>query len=283
VRTANLGGRLVLVRDGRALDVATASGGMYGPDPQAVFDDWAGFRQWAAAADPAAGSPYDTAELGPPVPRPGQVFAIGLNYREHADEAGYASDSLPSVFTKFRSCLTGPVATVALRGDRCDWEVELVAVIGRHTVDVPAADAWSYVAGLTVGQDVSDRESQLAGEKPQFSLGKSWPGFGPTGPELVTPDELDDPDDLSLGCALDATGEVLQKARTTQMIYGVPRLVEFLSRRCALAPGDLIFTGTPAGVGNARVPRRYLSPGDVLVSTVEGIGELRTTFVAPPA
>ena len=283
MRTANLGGRLALVRDGRALDVATASGGRYGPDPQAVFDDWAGFRQWAGTVDPAGGRPYDPAELGPPVPRPGQVFAIGLNYREHADEAGYASDSLPSVFTKFRSCLTGPVATVTLRGDRCDWEVELVAVIGRHAVDVPAADAWSYVAGLTVGQDVSDRESQLAGEKPQFSLGKSWPGFGPTGPELVTPDEFADPGDLALGCALDATGEVLQSARTTQMIYGVPRLVEFLSQRCALAPGDLIFTGTPAGVGNARVPRRYLGPGDVLVSTVEGIGELRTTFVAPPA
>ncbi|GAB3519581.1 fumarylacetoacetate hydrolase family protein [Phytohabitans suffuscus] len=281
MRTANLGGRLVLVRGGRALDVATASGGRYGPDPQAVFDDWAGFHAWARSADLGAAEPYEPEELGPPVPRPGQVFAIGVNYREHADESGYGADSSPVVFTKFRSCLTGPVAEVALRGDRCDWEVELVVVVGRPAVAVAARDAWSYVAGVTVGQDVSDRELQLGGERPQFSLGKSWPGFGPTGPVLVTPDELADPDDLALGCTL--RGEVLQSSRTSRMIYGVPRLVEYLSGHCALAPGDLIFTGTPSGVGNARVPRRYLAPGDVLVSTVEGVGELRTTFVAGPA
>jgi 2-keto-4-pentenoate hydratase/2-oxohepta-3-ene-1,7-dioic acid hydratase in catechol pathway len=141
---------------------------------------------------------------------------------------------------------------------------------------VTADEAWDHVAGVTIGQDLSERETQMIGTKPQFSLGKSFPGFGPTGPWLVTPDELPDRNDLAISCAL--SGETMQDGRTSALIYTVPQLIERLSAIVTLLPGDLIFTGTPAGIGNARTPKRFIQPGEVLVSTIEGIGELTTRF-----
>jgi 2-keto-4-pentenoate hydratase/2-oxohepta-3-ene-1,7-dioic acid hydratase in catechol pathway len=154
-----------------------------------------------------------------------------------------------------------------------DWEVELVVVIGVRAERVRPGDAWDHVAGLTAGQDISDRALQLAGAHPQFSLGKSYPGFGPLGPSVVSVDEIANPDDLELGCSLD--GEVMQRARTSDLIFGVPDLIARLSAVCPLLPGDLIFTGTPAGVGAFRRPRIFLRPGQELTSWVEGIGQLR--------
>jgi 2,4-didehydro-3-deoxy-L-rhamnonate hydrolase len=136
------------------------------------------------------------------------------------------------------------------------------------------------VAGLCVGQDLSERVTQMASKPPQFSMGKSFPGFGPTGPWLVTPDEFEDPDDLELGCSID--GLQMQKSRTSNLIISVPQLVAKLSSSVRLLPGDLIFTGTPAGVGQGRNPQRWLAPGEELVSYVEGIGELRQHFTAAP-
>jgi 2-keto-4-pentenoate hydratase/2-oxohepta-3-ene-1,7-dioic acid hydratase in catechol pathway len=150
-------------------------------------------------------------------------------------------------------------------------------VIGVRAEHVRSGDAWSHVAGLTVGQDVSDRALQLAGTHPQFSLGKSFPGFGPLGPSVVTLDEFGDPDDLELGCALD--GETMQHARTSDLIFPVPDLIARLSAVCPLLPGDLIFTGTPAGVGAFRRPAVFLQPGQQLTSWVEGIGQLRNSTV----
>jgi 2-keto-4-pentenoate hydratase/2-oxohepta-3-ene-1,7-dioic acid hydratase in catechol pathway len=152
-------------------------------------------------------------------------------------------------------------------------------VIGRRAHRVAAADAWDHVAGLTVGQDLSARDIQMLGSPPQFSLGKSFPGFGPTGPWLVTPDALADRDDLAIGCAVN--GEPVQAARTGAMLFPVGETIARLSAICPLLPGDLIFTGTPAGVGNRMDPPRYLAPGDELVSTIEGIGSLTTHFRAP--
>ncbi|MFB4302142.1 fumarylacetoacetate hydrolase family protein [Actinomadura sp. NTSP31] len=280
MRIGNLGGRLVIVRDGRAVDVEQASGGRFGADPQAVYADWEGFRDWAVSAALPDGAPFEPSELEAPVPAPRQVFAIGLNYRAHAAESGFdAPEGLPPVFTKFVTSITGPVTEVTLPpGGHTDWEVELVAVIGRRARDVAEADAWDHVAGLTVGQDVSERVSQLAGPAPQFSLGKSFPGFAPTGPWVVTPEEFDDPDDLELTSAIN--GEQLQKGRTRDLIFPVPLLVARLSAVLPLLPGDLVFTGTPAGVGLGRDPQRWLAPGDELVSRIEGIGELRQRFVA---
>ncbi|MET8857959.1 fumarylacetoacetate hydrolase family protein [Streptomyces sp. NPDC004579] len=276
MRLATLSDRAVLLTDDGAIDVADASSGRFGPDPMDVLDDWTAFRTWAASADLPAASPYRTADLDAPVPRPRQVFAVALNYRPHATEAGHVPPEVPLLFTKFPSCIVGPDAEVELPKGHVDWELEMVAVIGAPCHRVPAGQGWEAVAGLTVGQDLSERVLQLTGKPPQFSLGKSYPGFGPTGPALVTLDELPDRDDIAIECLLN--GESVQSARTSEMIFSVPQLVEFISGVCPLHPGDLIFTGTPAGVGNRRVPQRFLGPDDVLVSRIDGLGEMRQTF-----
>jgi 2-keto-4-pentenoate hydratase/2-oxohepta-3-ene-1,7-dioic acid hydratase in catechol pathway len=277
VKVANLAGRAALISpDRRALDIAAASGGRFSDDPQRLFDDWSAFLDWAATADMTSATSYNDRDLGAPVPRPRQIFAIGINYTEHAAEAGYPPSSMPVTFTKFPTCLTGPFVEVTLPTATVDWEVELVAVIARDARAVSRDDAWSYVAGLMVGQDLSERTSQLAGAKPQFSLAKSFRDFGPTGPWLVTPDVLTDKNDLAISCAL--SGQVMQESRTSLLVYDIPELITRLSGVCSLNPGDLIFTGTPAGVGNARTPRRFLRPGDELVSSIEGLGEMRQTF-----
>lgn len=279
MRIANLSGRLVLIADDRAIDVERASGGIFAADPQAVYERWGAFRAWAAGADLSAGVSFEASDLGSPVPAPRQTLAIGLNYRDHAAESGFvAPDGLPPVFTKYVTSISGPVTEVALPpGGHTDWEVELVGVIGARAEKVTEANAWSHIAGLGVGQDISERVVQLAGPAPQFSLGKSYPGFAPIGPWLVTPDEFDNPDDLELRCAIN--GEEVQKGRTRDLIFSVPALIAGLSAVLPLLPGDVIFTGTPAGVGLGRDPQRFLAPGDELVSTIEGIGDLRQTFV----
>lgn len=287
MRIANLAGRLVLLTSpgptgspDLAADVEKASGGEFGADPQAVYDRWDDFVAWASGADLPAGDAFDPADLGSPAPTPRQVLAIGLNYRAHAAESGFAApDGEPPVFTKFSSCIVGPYAEVTLPADgHTDWEVELVAVIGRRAYQVSEGEALSYVAGYAVGQDISERRLQMAATPPQFSLAKSLPGFGPVGPWLVTLDELADPNDLELGCAID--GEQVQSSRTSELIYSVPQLVARLSASLPLLPGDVIFTGTPSGVGMGRNPQRWLQPGELLTSSIEGIGELRNRFVA---
>ncbi|HEX9625045.1 MAG TPA: fumarylacetoacetate hydrolase family protein, partial [Streptosporangiaceae bacterium] len=190
MRIGRANGRLVIIDGDRVVDAAAGSDGEFSADPDRVFAVWDRFTEWAGGyAGPGAHTgPLVPGELGAPVLAPSQVFGIGLNYREHAAESGVDAPDVPPVFTKFRSCLAGPYATVELPSDRVDWEVELVAVIGRPAERVPEEKAWSYVAGVMVGQDLSERTVQLAGPVPQFSLGKSFPGFGPTGPWLVTPD-----------------------------------------------------------------------------------------------
>jgi 2-keto-4-pentenoate hydratase/2-oxohepta-3-ene-1,7-dioic acid hydratase in catechol pathway len=159
-----------------------------------------------------------------------------------------------------------------------DWEIEVVAVVGKGGRHIAEADAWDALAGVTGGQDLSERLLQLSGRPAQFSLGKSHAGFGPTGPWIVTPDELADPDDIAFASSL--AGEPLQSGRTADMIFSVPRLVAHLSSVCDLLPGDLIFTGTPEGVGNRISPPRFLQAGESLVSRFDGIGEITQRFVA---
>ncbi|WP_009478407.1 fumarylacetoacetate hydrolase family protein [Rhodococcus sp. JVH1] len=289
MRIANLDNRAVLVVGAgtgaeRAVDIATVSDGRFGPNISAVFDAWAEVTEWAAKQDLRAladdGVDIDRRLLGAPSPAPRQVFAVGLNYHDHAAESGFESPTnLPPVFTKYASSFTGPDSEVTIpAGGNVDWEVELVAVIGRESSQIDESDAWSHVAGLTVGQDISERVSQLRGPAPQFGLGKSFAGFSPQGPWLVTPDEFANPDDLELGCVID--GEEVQKGRTRDLIFPVSKLIAALSRTVTLYPGDVIFTGTPAGVGVGRDPQRFLQAGEQLDSWIDGIGELRQRFVA---
>lgn len=265
-----------------AVDLADASDGRFGPDFPAVFAQWDDVVAWARQARPTGGTPFRPEELGAPSPQPGQILAIGLNYAEHATESGFDSPTdLPPVFPKFRSSLSGPVTEVVLPpGGHVDWEVELAVVISRPAHRVSRAAALDHVAGFTIGQDLSERVTQLRGPAPQFGLGKSFPGFAPLGPALVTLDELADPTDLRITCTLD--GEVMQDGRTSQMIVDVPGLIAGLTQVVTLQPGDVIFTGTPAGVGMGREPQRFIGPGQTLVSTIEGLGELRQHFIAEP-
>jgi 2-keto-4-pentenoate hydratase/2-oxohepta-3-ene-1,7-dioic acid hydratase in catechol pathway len=279
MRIANVEGRLCLLTDDGAVDVHEASDGRFDADPQAVYGRWDEFLEWTSAATPAAARPFREDQLGAPVPRPTQVLAIGLNYHDHAAESGLAAPtSAPPVFTKYPSCITGPFGDVTVPPEgHTDWEVELVVVIGRRAFAVAEADAWRVVAGLTVGQDLSERILQLASTPPQFSLGKSLPGFGPIGPCLVTVDEFDNPDDVELTCSVN--GQEVQKGHTRDLIFGVPALIAYLSRVMPLLPGDIIFTGTPAGVGMGRNPQVFLKPGDELVTSIERIGEMRHRMV----
>jgi len=276
MKLANADGRAVLVIDGGTVDVEQASGGRLPADPQGLYERWDDLRALAEGISrPTA--PLDPMRLRAPAPRPRQLFAIGMNYAAHAAEGGVDPPGFPPTFTKFPTCLTGPDATVVLPSEFVDWEVELVVVIGRTAYEVPGGGGWAHVAGVTVGQDLSERMVQLRPPAPQFSLGKSFPGFGPCGPWVVTPDELAHPDDLEIGCTVN--GEEVQKSRTSDLIFGVDALVHLLSSITPLLPGDLIFTGTPAGVGGARTPPWFLAPGDELESTIEGIGTIHTHFI----
>lgn len=275
MRIANVGDRAALVVEDTVVDVHEASEGLFGPDPMSPFENWDEFTAWAPQVT-AGSTPLEPTELGPAVPRPRQVFAIGLNYRGHAEETGSALPAVPATFTKFPASISGPFDDIEITGDTIDWEVELVVVMARRADRVVAADAWEHVAGLTIGQDVSDRTLQFAAGN-QFSLGKSRRGFAPIGPWVVTLEEFANPDDLALGCSVD--GETVQDARTSDLIFGVPRLIEELSGVLPLLPGDIIFTGTPAGVGFSRAPARALRAGNTLETWIEGIGRMRNRCV----
>lgn len=278
MRIANVGGRAkVIIGDG-AVDAERASEGRFGPALGSVYERWAEFADYFGAKEGLiADEPFSPALAGPPSPHPRQVFAVALNYSEHAKEGGFEAPEDPLFFTKFVSSFSGPVTEVTLPEGKVDWETELVVIISRVARRVSADEGWSYVAGLTVGQDVSERALQRSGPAPQYSLAKSHAGFAPQGPVLVTPDEFADPDDLAIGC--EVNGQTMQDSRTSFMIFPVPALIAYLSQIVTLWPGDVIFTGTPPGVGMGRKPPVFLAKGDRLVSHIEGIGELRQTFV----
>ncbi|MFE2719923.1 fumarylacetoacetate hydrolase family protein [Streptomyces mirabilis] len=277
MKIANRYGRVGLVDGQRILDVERASRGEFGPTPAQVYEQWPAFRAWARTQDPAQGDPYTLEELGAPSPTARQVFGLGTNYRKHAEEVGWAIPEVPLVFTKFPSSVAGPFGAIELSGPRVDWEVEVVIVIGEGGRSIPASQAWNHIAGITAGQDISDRDVQLRPkDNPQHSLGKSFPGYASIGPVLVTPDEYADPDDIALTCSLNA--EQVQNSSTADLVFPVPQLIEYLSSIVTLLPGDLIFTGTPSGVGTVMDPPRFLTPDDEVVSWVAGVGTMRHTF-----
>jgi 2-keto-4-pentenoate hydratase/2-oxohepta-3-ene-1,7-dioic acid hydratase in catechol pathway len=270
-RLINHAGRAALDIDGQRFDLATLSGDSSLADPMVAISRHRALHELAGqAVGRASDGPVDAAALGPCVPRPSKVFAIGLNYRDHAAESNLELPPAPLAFTKFPSCLVGPTADIVLSGDAVDWEVELVVVMGDGGRHIPADQAWNRVAGITLGQDISDRVVQMLGKPPQFSLGKSFDTFGPLGPAVVSVDAFPDPDDIGLWCEVD--GERMQDSRSQHLIFTVPELIAYLSGICTLEPGDLIFTGTPSGVGAGR--GRFLRDGDVVTSGAEVIGTL---------
>jgi len=276
---ANLDGRAKLVRDGRLIDLHDRSAGVFSSDPMQIFERWREFEDWAAKQHAQPDDPELSVDtLSACVPRPAQIFAIGLNYRGHALEADLPIPKEPMVFTKFQSCISAPNAPIPLSSTRVDWEIELVVVIAEGGRDIPEADALKRVAGFCVGQDISDRQRQFADKPPQFSLGKSCKGYGPIGPSVVGLSALSEPDNLHLSCDLD--GERVQDARTQDMIFAVPELVSYVSRYAKLLPGDILFTGTPSGVGAVRNPRRYLQSGQLIRSEIEGLGVLENLCVS---
>ncbi len=275
-RLANVEGRAVLVEGGDFFDLEATSEGFFRPDPMEAYRRWAELS--ALAPGLTSGTPTGAladVELGPPVPRPQKCFAVGLNYQSHADEAGLDVPAVPLVFTKFPSCLVGPTADVELRSDGCDYEGELVVVIGTGGKDIAKADAWSHVAGLTIGQDISDRPAQFAASPPHFDLAKSFDTFGPMGPFVVSVDQFDNPDDLRI--VVDVNNETRQNDSTARMIFDVPTLISYLSRITTLLPGDVIFTGTPDGIGLAQ--GKLLADGDVITTKIEGIGSMTNRCV----
>jgi 2,4-diketo-3-deoxy-L-fuconate hydrolase len=276
-RLVNAGGRPALEHDGGFYDVARLADDDSLATATACLTRFEELHELARRCEEAQpDARLGEVALGAPVPEARQVFGIGLNYKGHAEESGMELPPSPLTFTKFPSCLAGPTTDVPLSGAVVDYEAEVVVVIGRTCRAVPEVAAWEVVAGITAGQDISDREVQLTGSPPQFCLGKSFHAYGPTGPAVVSVDTLRDRDDIALRC--EVWGEVVQESSTSQLIFSVPRLVSYLSSICTLSPGDLIFTGTPDGVGMAR--GRFLSPGDEIVTTVEDVGELRNRCVA---
>lgn len=216
--------------------------------------------------------------IGPVLARVGNFIAIGLNYADHAAEAGLPVPSEPILFNKAPSSLSGPNDEIAVPydGSKLDWEAELAVVIGRRCYKISESDALSAVSGYCICNDISERAWQAEGTG-QWVKGKSGPTFGPLGPWLVTPDEIPDPQNLDL--ALDVNGERMQTGSTATMIFPVATLIAFTSNHMVLEPGDVITTGTPPGVGMGRNPQVWLQPGDEMHLTIRGLGEQRQTVV----
>jgi 2,4-didehydro-3-deoxy-L-rhamnonate hydrolase len=280
MRFVNHAGRMTLVgRDGRGLDVERASAGRLPSAPAAALDRWPELFEWASGQASAGDVDIVDAMLGPPSPAPRQILGVGLNYASHAAESGFDLPEHPLIFAKLHASLAGPFDDLPVSTTAVDWEVELVVVIGRRARRVSAGDAWEHVAGYTVGQDYSERELQFRPSNlPQFSLGKSLPRFGPIGPALVTLEEFEDPSDVELTCTVN--GVEMQRGRTSDFIFSIPELIEYLSAATVLYPGDLIMTGTPSGIGSSRTPPRFLQPGDVVESWIQQIGGMRHAVVS---
>jgi len=274
VRLAVIDGRASLLVDGTVVDIESASVGRFSTSVDELYRDWSTFQAWAAdvAASDRRESDLKPGQWGPLARAPQQIFAAGLNYVDHAAESGFTVPEHPMVFTKFASSISGPFEPLGLPTDSVDWEVELVAVVGAGGRNIAESDGLATIAGFCIGQDYSARDVQMRGVPPQFSLGKSFSGFAPLGPVLVDSESFLAQDDVSLNCWID--DDLVQSAPMNDMVFSVPRLVSELSSIVELRPGDLIFTGTPPGVGFGQTPPRYLRAGEVVRSAITGLGEM---------
>jgi 2-keto-4-pentenoate hydratase/2-oxohepta-3-ene-1,7-dioic acid hydratase in catechol pathway len=223
----------------------------------------------------SAAGEFVTGELLAPIPRPGKVICIGLNYRDHAVESNAPIPDEPICFSKFSSSVIGPEETIELPAacKTVDYEAELVVVIGRGGRNISREDAFAHVAGYTVGNDVSARDWQIGRPGGQWLLGKTPDTFAPIGPYVVTADQVENPSDLAISLRLN--GETMQDSSTKELIFGVDEIIAHISQLFSLEPGDIIFTGTPPGVGMARKPPVFLKDGDVTEVEIECLGILK--------
>jgi 2-keto-4-pentenoate hydratase/2-oxohepta-3-ene-1,7-dioic acid hydratase in catechol pathway len=221
-----------------------------------------------------------TTRLAAPIPKPPKIVCIGLNYRDHAEETKMAIPSVPTVFAKFPTAVIGHRHPIVLpkNSTRPDYEAELAVVIGKGGRHIPEERWQDHVFGYTILNDVSARDFQMATS--QWMIGKTFDTFAPIGPAIVTADEIEDPHQLAISLTL--SGEVMQDSNTSNLIFKIPRLIAYLSSVFTLEPGDIIATGTPAGVGFARHPPRYLKPGDEVTVRIAGVGELVNPVIAEP-
>ena len=275
-KLGNIDGRSALVRNNDYYDLETISGGIVSSigieaiqSEDLLSDLYSKLDSFEATGN------INDVTLGAPITSSINCFAVGLNYRNHAEESGMEIPAFPMIFTKHTSCIVGPFDNVEMRSDIVDYEAEMVVVIGKGGKDISKNDAWSHVAGITVGQDISDRSVQFHATPPQFNLGKSFDTFGPIGPILVSHDEVDDKESLKLTCSVN--DELRQDDNTNDLIFDVPYLISYISEFITLNTGDLIFTGTPAGVGATQ--GKLLKDGDMLSTSIEGIGTINNKMV----
>ena len=283
MRIANLAGRATIVTDDGLIDIATASNGAFSASVDKCVGQLDTLRTWFQSAQPGVTSEtkpeelFGDSRLGPVVTSPQQIFAVGLNYRHHANEMNMTLPSEPMVFTKFVSSLCGPNDELPVRGDTTDFEAELVIVIGTKARDLSEEEALGAVAGYCVGQDFSERTLQRRGATPQYSLAKSYRNFTPVGPWLTTSDEVGDPNNLNVSCSVNDVQ--YQNSTTGDMIFRVAEIVSYLSTIVELRPGDLVFTGSPHGVGQGQSPPVFLKPGDRVVTAIERLGQIENLAV----
>ena len=268
-------GRAIFIKDDKYYDVNTISNGDISSNSVEALSDTEKLSQlYINLSDYEPCGDIGDINLDPPI-IPTNVFAVGLNYKKHAEESNLEIPSFPMIFTKHSTCISGPKSDICMKSDMVDYEAELVFVIGKGGKDISKEDAWQHVAGLCVGQDISDRPVQFHATPPQFNLGKSFDTFGPIGPYLVSTDLFDNKESLKLQCWVN--DELRQETLTNDLIFDIPYLISYISEFITLNTGDVIFTGTPEGVGATQ--GKFLKDGDILKTSIEGIGTLENKCV----
>ena len=274
-RLGSNSGRAIFIKDDKYYDVNTISNGDIPSNSLKALSDTEKLSQlYINLNDYEPSGNLSDINLDPPI-IPTNVFAVGLNYKKHAEESNLEIPPFPMIFTKHSTCISGPKSDICMKSDMVDYEAELVFVIGKGGKDISKEDAWQHVAGLCVGQDISDRPVQFHATPPQFNLGKSFDTFGPIGPYLVSTDLFDNKESLKLQCWVN--DELRQETLTNDLIFDIPYLISYISEFITLNTGDVIFTGTPEGVGATQ--GKFLKDGDILKTTIEGIGTLENKCV----
>ena len=275
-KLANISGKSALIHGDSYYDISIISEGKISSDPSSILNSLSDLHELSSKIDNFEPTGLiENSLLGPPVTDSRNCFAVGLNYRAHAEESGMEIPPFPMVFTKHTSCIVGPFDDIEMKSDIVDYEAELVVVIGKEGKNISKENAWDHIAGLTVGQDISDRAVQFHSTPPQFNLGKSFDTFGPIGPFLVSPDLVANKNAVHLECYIN--DELRQESSTDDLIFTVPDIISYISEFLTLNTGDLIFTGTPSGVGATQ--GKLLKHGDIVTTSIKEIGTIKNKCV----